>query len=90
MNRNGERVARKKTETAAFEPSLKRLEEIVGLLEEGSLSLEESLSLFEEGVGLSRKCLEILTGAERKVEQLVGPKGAVAPFEPEEPAEEGS
>lgn len=81
-------MARKKTETAAFEPSLKRLEEIVGLLEEGSLSLEESLALFEEGVGLSRKCLEVLTGAERKVEQLVGAKGRLAAFEPGEPDEE--
>lgn len=79
-------MARKKTESPAFEPSLKRLEEIVRLLEEGSLSLEESLTLFEEGVGLSRKCLTILTTAERKVEQLVGPKGQVAPFEPEETA----
>jgi exodeoxyribonuclease VII small subunit len=79
-------LARKKSETSTFEPSLKRLEEIVRLLEEGSLSLEESLSLFEEGVGLSRKCLEVLTTAEQKVEQLVGPKGRVAPFEPEETA----
>jgi len=78
------RVARKKAEASPFEPSLKRLEEIVRLLEEGSLSLEESLSLFEEGVGLSRNCLDILTRAERKVEQLVGPKGATAPFEPED------
>ena len=79
-------MARKKSETSTFEPSVKRLEEIVRLLEEGSLSLEESLVLFEEGVGLSRKCLEILTTAERKVEQLVGPRGQAAPFEPEETA----
>jgi exodeoxyribonuclease VII small subunit len=89
LKRERERVPRKKTDTAAFEPSLKRLEEIVGLLEGGELSLEESLALFEEGVGLSRKCLDVLTGAERKVEQLVG-KGAVAAFEPEPSGGEGS
>ena len=36
-----------------FEESLKRLEEIVGKLEEGKSSLDESLKLYEEGVGLS-------------------------------------
>ena len=49
-----------------------RLEEIVRLLEGGTLPLEESLALFEEGVKLSRRCLTVLNEAERKVERLVG------------------
>ena len=39
-----------------FETSLKELERIVRRLEEGELSLEESLKLFEDGVRLSREC----------------------------------
>lgn len=54
-----------------FEASLKRLEEIVGTLEEGNLSIEESLKLFEEGVRLSRLSNKILDDAERRVEILV-------------------
>jgi exodeoxyribonuclease VII small subunit len=64
-----------------FEPSLDRLEEIVHLLEEGKLPLEESLTLFEEGVGLSRHCLDVLGKAERKVEMLMTTKGATVPLD---------
>lgn len=62
-----------------------RLEEIVRLLEGGTLTLEESLALFEEGVKLSRRCLSVLNDAERKVERLVGsgdgPGGRTEPFD---------
>jgi len=44
-----------KKKEKSFEDALKRLEEIVALLEKGGLSLEESLSLFEEGVNLHSK-----------------------------------
>jgi exodeoxyribonuclease VII small subunit len=40
----------------SFEDSLKKLESIVDQLEKGDLALEESLKLFEEGVGLSAAC----------------------------------
>ncbi len=39
-----------------FEDCLARLEQIVGRLESGNLPLEESLKIFEEGVGLARSC----------------------------------
>jgi exodeoxyribonuclease VII small subunit len=55
----------------SFEESLKKLETIVGQLEKGDLSLEESLKLFEEGVGLSTACKTELDAAEGKVEMLV-------------------
>lgn len=54
-----------------FEIQLKRLEEIVRLLEDGQLSLEESLRLFEEGVKLSKACHARLEQAERRVELLL-------------------
>ena len=55
----------------SFEESLTKLETIVDKLEKGDLSLEESLKLFEEGVGLSATCKKELEEAEGKVETLI-------------------
>jgi exodeoxyribonuclease VII small subunit len=55
----------------AFEQSLKKLETIVDQLEKGDLALEDSLKLFEEGVGLSAACKQELDAAEGKVQILV-------------------
>lgn len=55
-----------------FEKKLNRLEEIVKKMEGGETSLEDSLRLFEEGVGLSRDCHKELEQAEQKVEVLLG------------------
>ncbi|MEK7336033.1 MAG: exodeoxyribonuclease VII small subunit, partial [Nitrospirota bacterium] len=54
-----------------FEQAMARLEAIVGQLENGDLSLDESLKIFEEGIRLSKNCLKVLEEAERKVEVLV-------------------
>ena len=54
-----------------FEQSLRKLESIVDKLEKGDLALEESLKLFEEGVGLSAACKKELDEAEGKVQMLV-------------------
>lgn len=56
---------------AKFEESLKKLETIVDQLEKGDLPLEESLKLFEEGVGLSALCKQELDAAEGKVQMLI-------------------
>ena len=56
---------------ASFEASIKRLGEIVQMLERGDLPLEESLRLFEEGVTLSRVSQQRLDAAEKRVEQLL-------------------
>ncbi|MBM4441204.1 MAG: exodeoxyribonuclease VII small subunit [Candidatus Rokubacteria bacterium] len=53
-----------------FEECLARLEQIVAALESGTLPLEESLKVFEEGVGLARHCGRYLEQAERRVEVL--------------------
>lgn len=53
-----------------FEDCLTRLEQIVGALEGGKLSLDESLKVFEEGVALARRCSRYLEEAERRVEVL--------------------
>jgi exodeoxyribonuclease VII small subunit len=64
-----------------FESALKSLEEIVSQLEAGDLTLDRSLELFEEGIGVSRFCSAQLDGAERKVEILL--KSAEGPMKEE-------
>lgn len=59
-----------KKNSPSFEDAMKRLDEISLLLEGGKASLEESLSLFEEGVGLVRLCEEMLNKAEKKIKIL--------------------
>ena len=54
-----------------FEASLEALEQIVRQLEDGDLSLEKSLELFEQGIRLSRECQERLSQAERRIEILL-------------------
>ena len=54
----------------SFEQSLLRLEEIVKKLEMGDATLDESLSLFEEGTKLIKSCGRMLDQAEQKVVKL--------------------
>jgi len=63
-------VARK-NDSQKFEKSLAELEEIVSKMEQGDLSLEESLDAFEKGVKLSNDCQKALKTAEQKVNKLV-------------------
>lgn len=58
-------------EALGFEEALKRLTTIVERLESGDLSLEQSLSLFEEGTRLSRSSQAQLDAAEKRVEELL-------------------
>lgn len=58
-----------------FDEVLERLRAVVSRLEEGNLSLEESLAAYEEGVGLARSGHELLERAERRVEELVSGRG---------------
>ena len=53
-----------------FETALSRLEEIVGKMESGSAMLDESLSLYEEAIGLIQFCSKALDDAEQKVKIL--------------------
>lgn len=62
--------ARKDTTKQTFEESLHRLEEIVEQLEQGNVSLDESIRMYEEGIALSKTCVEKLTQAEIKLKRL--------------------
>ncbi len=60
----------RKKQPLDFEQSLASLESIVSRMEQGDLSLEESLAAFEEGIKLTRECQSILDNAEQKVQVL--------------------
>ena len=74
--------------TDKFEASLKKLEEIVRRLETGSLTLEDSLKAFEEGVKHAAFCTSRLDDAERRVEILLKQKDGSLKREPFESGEE--
>ena len=61
-------MARKKTELAELEESIKALEALVEKLEGGDLPLEKALAEFERGVKLTRRCQAALTEAEQRIE----------------------
>jgi len=70
------------TTMPSFEDSLKKLESIVEQLEKGDLALEDSLKLFEQGVGLSAACKKELDAAEGKVQMLVKQRDGSMKAEP--------
>lgn len=57
-------------ERIPFEEALRKLETIVTRLQEGSVSLEESVALYEEGIALSNYCATVLEEAELKIETV--------------------
>lgn len=61
--------------SASFEDSLNALEALVNKMEQGDLSLEESLKAFETGIQLTRDCQTRLTAAEQQVQQLMEQQG---------------
>jgi len=73
-------MARKKG--VNFEESLEELEALVEQMEDGDLSLEDSLAAFEKGVRLARECQDALKNAEQRVQILLKQNGdeQLAPF----------
>lgn len=70
-----------------FEDSLEELEGLVEQLEDGDLSLEESLAAFEKGVRLARECQDALKQAEQRVQILLQQNGdeQLVPFADSDP-----
>ncbi|MBL1292353.1 MAG: exodeoxyribonuclease VII small subunit [Thiotrichales bacterium] len=68
-------MPRKKSTSPDFEHSLNELETLVEQMEQGDISLERSLELFERGIKLTRSCQESLKKAELRVQQLVEKNG---------------
>ena len=65
----------KKKTTNLFEESIAELEQLVEQMEQGELSLEDSLKSFERGVALTRTCQKALQEAEQKVQILLEKNG---------------
>ena len=54
-----------------FEQAMQRLEDIVKKMEEGNVSLDDALELFEKGVNLIKLCQKKISSAEQKVALLI-------------------
>jgi exodeoxyribonuclease VII small subunit len=82
-----ETTATKPTDVAAFEKSLDELESLVARMEQGEMSLDESLKSFERGIALYRDCQNTLEQAELRVRQLADPAApdSAQPFDPATP-----
>lgn len=78
-------MARKK-QGVDFESALEELEGLVERMEEGDLSLEESLKTYERGIELSRACQKSLDAAEQRIQILTEKDGATETrnFQPDE------
>jgi exodeoxyribonuclease VII small subunit len=64
------RSSEKKETSQSFEKCIKRLENIVDVLEKGEVPLEDSIKLYEEGITMSRQCLDKLSEAEIKIKKI--------------------
>jgi exodeoxyribonuclease VII small subunit len=65
----------------SFEKSLAQLEEIIRRLEEGRLSLEESIQYFSEGMALHARCEQALKAARQKIDRLLVESGRTIPWD---------
>ncbi|MDH5784886.1 MAG: exodeoxyribonuclease VII small subunit [Chromatiales bacterium] len=76
----------KEQSTFDFEKGLDELEQLVGRMEQGDLTLEQSLKEFEHGVELTRHCQQALQEAEQKVEILLqkSADAELTPFTPDD------
>jgi exodeoxyribonuclease VII small subunit len=70
---------KKKQEVNSFENNLNRLEEISEMLENETIGLDEALVLYEEGIKLSKVCMDSLKNAELKITELKKVAGEIIP-----------
>lgn len=78
-------AAKAKKQDQTFEELYRRLEETVEKLEKGGLPLEQSIALYEEGMGLAKSCQAVLDDAEQRITKL---RDSFAQPREEEPVEE--
>ncbi len=81
-------MAKRSNKTPDFETALAELEALVERMEQGDLSLDESLKQFERGVQLTRSCQKALKDAEQKVQVLLERDGqeSLEPFDSDDEA----
>ena len=76
-------MTKKQQTRVDFEQALEDLEALVSSMEDGELSLEDSLQAFEKGIKLTRKCQAALKQAEQKVQVLINENGDTEDLEVE-------
>ena len=74
-------MAKKQQHEFNFEEALEELERLVSSMEEGELSLEDSMTAFEKGIKLTRECQTALQKAEQKVQILLNESGETQTFD---------
>ena len=74
-------MAKKQQHEFNFEEALEELERLVSSMEEGELSLEDSMKAFEKGIKLTRECQTALQKAEQKVQILPNESGETQAFD---------
>lgn len=77
-------MAAKQQSEFDFEEALQELERLVSSMEEGELSLEDSMKAFEKGIKLTRECQTALQKAEQKVQILLNESGETQAFDVED------
>ena len=77
-------MAAKQQSEFNFEEALEELERLVSSMEEGELSLEDSMKAFEKGIKLTRECQTALQKAEQKVQILLNESGETQAFDVED------
>ena len=77
-------MAAKQQSEFNFEEALEELERLVSSMEEGELSLEDSMKAFEKGIKLTRECQTALQKAEQKVQILLNDSGETQAFDVED------
>ena len=70
MSSNGTESETKEIEDLSFEEALAQLDETVDALESGSLTLAQSMAMYERGMKLARVCNEMLTSAEMRITRI--------------------
>jgi len=64
-------MSSEQSEEFSFENLYEELQEIVDRLEQGGLSLSESLELYENGINMATRCKELLLQAEHQIDELI-------------------
>ncbi|MBU9724159.1 MULTISPECIES: exodeoxyribonuclease VII small subunit [Bacillaceae] len=73
-----------KTNELSFEKAMEKLELVVDKLEQGDVPLEEAISMFQEGMELSKYCHDRLQHVEKQMTQVLTEDGEIKPFHVEE------
>ncbi|WP_088104730.1 exodeoxyribonuclease VII small subunit [Halalkalibacter urbisdiaboli] len=64
-------------EELTFEEAMEKLEEVVEQLEKGDVALEKAISMFQEGMALSKQCHEKLVKVEKQMDQILHADGEI-------------